>query len=171
MNIFKIAEQKKVVADSSKRGNNAALKTTISIPYFKGLYRKGESYSIKIGKGKKVTEVTVKPLTGAFIISYATCLSACLVQEENRRVQASNFLAYTEDTQEPVILTTYLIEAVLSSEGFAFDDYAQGKTQGARRIEQHLKAIATQRELPINVENDIVTGVTTEIVSSVLSAI
>lgn len=168
MKIFKQAEQKKQEADSKKRGNNASLKSTVSIPYFKGLYRKGDAYTIKCKQNKKKIDVVVKPLTGSFIISYATCLAQCIVNAENDKRRFSNDI---EDCLAPVTLSSYLIEVVLSSEGFSLDDYAQGKTQGARRIEQHCKAIAEQRELSITVQDSIIQGVTPEIVNAVLSAI
>lgn len=155
MNLFKIADESKKVADSKKRGNQSALKTTISIPYFKGLYRK---------KGN---------LTGAFLISYFTCLAFCIVKAENAHRTFSNSIRPdTEDAMPSVHLSTYLIEALLNQEGFSLAEYQQGKTQGAKRIEQHLKAIAEKEEMSFSVnEQGVVKGVTPKVAQSVLSAI
>jgi len=171
MNIFKQAEQVKAKADSTKRGNQVALKSTITVPCFKGLYRKGEPYTIKVKQGKKKIDVSVKPLTGAFILSYFTCLAACIVQDENAYRAASNSTGLNDKELEPVQLTSHLVEVVLSSEGFSLDDYKQGKTTGARRIESHLKAMREQRDINIAIKDSVITGLNQDIVQAVLSAI
>ena len=171
MNIFQIAEQAKQKAESTKRGNNVALKSTVTIPYFKGLYRKGEPYTIKVKQGKKKIDVSVKPLTGAFILSYFTCLAACIVQDENAYREASNSTGLNEKPLEPVQLTSYLIEVLIASEGFCLDDYKQGKTQGAKRVESHLKAMKEQRDIDIVISDSVITGLNQDIVQAVLSAI
>jgi len=171
MNIFKQAEQAKQKAESTKRGNQVALKSTVTIPYFKGLYRKGDAYEVKVKQGKKKVALSVKPLTGAFILSYFTCLAACIVQDENQYRAASNSTGLNDKELEPVQLTSHLVEVLIASEGFALDDYKQGKTQGAKRVESHLKAMKEQRDINIAINESVITGLNNEIVQAVLSAI
>ncbi len=177
MNLFNIANDKKVVADSKRRGSQAALKTTISIPFFKGVYRVGKEnklYSIKVAplKGKKKVVVPVKPITGAFIITYFSCLAFDLVQDENRHRAACNFAdPLKESALAPFDLTTFFVEALIESEGFTYTDYQQGKTQGATRIGRHITEVSEKNELPITVDDSIIKGITPEIADSVLTSI
>ena len=148
--IFDIAVQNKAKRDSKKRGSQASLKSTISIPFFKGVYRK---------KGN---------VTGTFVMSYFTCIAYCLVKHENAdRTEKNKSIKKKDDKLAPVTLDTFLIEALISSEGFALDTYSQGKVQGAKRIEGHLNAI----ELAVSVKDDVVVGLTDKIVDAVLTAI
>jgi hypothetical protein len=173
MNLFDKADSIKAVVDSKKRSGKIALKSTIAVPYFKGLYRKGDFYPCKIGKGKKATEIKVKPLTGAFIISYFTCLAQDIVREENQHRRLNEILdPLQESPYNPVGSTTFLVEALIASEGFSLAEYSQGKTEGARRIEQHLKTVAEQRGLRVAVDaQGQIEGITEQIACSVLSAI
>jgi len=151
--IFDIAVQNKATRDSKKRGKNTSLKSTITVPHFKGLYRKERDNK--------------KSLTGTFIISYFTCLAYCVVKYENAyRVLANKHLK-KGDKLVPVVLNTFIIEALISAEGFSTDTYCQGKTTGAKRIERHLNDI----ELDVSVKDDVVQGLTVKIVNEVLSAI
>ncbi len=148
--IFDIAISNKAKRDSKKKGNLSSLKSTIVLPFFKGVYRK---------KGN---------VTGTFVMSYFTCIAYCIVKHENaERTEKNKSIKKKDDKLVPVALDTFLIEALISSEGFALDTYSQGKVQGAKRIEGHLNAI----ELAVSVKDDIVSGLTDKIVESVLTAI
>lgn len=173
MNLFETASSLKAVSDSKKRkGSSASLAETITVPYFKGLYRRGDKYSVTLTKTlpaikadkeagikaspatKKEVSLQVKPLAGAFILSYFTCLASCLCKEANQP------------------LTTFVVQALIGLEGFSLADYAQGKTTGAKRVETHLKAMNEQRGLNISVNNEgLIAGLSDAIVDDVLSAI
>ena len=185
MNLFQIASDRKAEADSKRRGKNTPLLSTISIPFFKGYFRKGDPYETparvveREKKGKKTVETVkdislkVKPLVGAFIITEGVCLAQCVVNAENAYRKANNFIAsHVEGEEKPfVVNSTYLVEVLLSEEGFTLADYSQGKVEGAKRIAHHVKKIAEDRKLDISVnEQGTIQGVTPEIVNAVLSA-
>lgn len=156
MNIFEQAQAIKEAKEASARkGSVSSSPDTLTIPYFKGIVRKGDKYSTKGTIKKKACEFQVKPLTGAFLISYFSCLAYCLCKAE----------------KQPC--TIFVVQALLQHEGFSLDDYAQGKTKGSTRIAGHLKAIAEQRNLPLSVDAKTgeIKGLSDEIAKSVLSSL
>ena len=146
MNIFEKAKAIETERKANARkGSTAPLRDTLTIPEFKGYVRKGERYSIplvrsiKDDKGKvKAMKVdySVKPLSGAFILSYFSCLAYDLCKAE----------------KQP--LTVFVVQALIEYEGFTLSEYSQGKVQGSARITAHLKAIAEQRGLTLSVNKD-----------------
>lgn len=164
MNLFEQANAIEVAAKASARkGSTMSSPDTLTIPYFKGIVRKGDAYTLKINKTSKddkgktvksIVDLKVKPLTGAFIISYATCLAYFICKE----------------AKQP--LTVFVVQALLQQEGFSLEDYSQGKTKGSKRIALHLKAIAEQRGLKLSCnDTGIIEGITDKIACEVLTAI
>jgi hypothetical protein len=177
MNLFETAAAIKTEQENkARKGTSASLASTITVPYFKGLYRKGDKYTVTLApkvieeKGvivdAQAQAVSVKPLTGAFLISYMTCLAYTFCKDNTKTVKGKT-------VADPMPLTVHVVQALLQIEGFSLDDYAQGKTTGSKRIEQHLKAVSEQRALNLSVDTKtgIITGLTDTIVNSVLSAI
>jgi len=144
MNLFETAAQLQAKKEAtSRKGAAAPLRDTLTIPYFKGYVRKGDRYTlalthtVKDDKGKvKVAKVahSVKPLSGAFLISYFACLAYDLCKVE----------------KQPC--TIFVVQALIAFEGFNLDEYSQGKVQGSSRVTTHLKAIAEQRGLNLTID-------------------
>ena len=182
MNLFETASIIKAEQESkARKGTSASLASTITVPYFKGLYRKGDKYNV-LHTYKTVEEkgiivdahivpMQVKPLTGAFLISYMTCLAYTFCRDNV--VTTKDKKGKVTEKADPKPLTVHIVQALIQLEGFSLEDYAQGKTTGSKRIEQHLKAIAEQRKLAISVDakTGVITGLNDAIVNSVLSAI
>ena len=177
MNLFETASNiQKEHDNKARKGCSQSLASTITIPYFKGLYRKGDKYNVTLApvvteeKGviidAREQHIAVKPLTGAFLISYFTCLAYSICKTNTTKKGNKTVLA-------PMPCTTYVVQALLQIEGFTLDDYAQGKTTGAKRIELHLKAMTEQRGMALTVDAKTgeISGLTDEIVNSVLTSI
>lgn len=172
MNIFTLAAEKKAEADSKKRAGNTILATTVTLPHFKGVYRRGDEYKVKLHRGEAIVERAVKPLSGAFIISYCTCLASCIVDAENALIKALNDKEKDKKKHTPFhALNAYIVEAVIAAEGFNADEYSQGKIAGAKRIALHLKALAKERKVKVSVNDELVIDIDKAIVQDVLQAI
>ena len=182
MNLFETAASIKTEQENkARKGTTASLQSTITVPYFKGLYRKGDKYTVthtyKTAEDKGVivdahiVPMQSKPLTGAFLISYMTCLAYTFCRDNV--IATKDKKGKVTEKPDPKPLTVHVVQALLQLEGFSLDDYAQGKTTGSKRIEQHLKAISEQRSLAIKVDakTGVITGLNDAIVNSVLSAI
>ena len=173
MNLFEQASQLKADKESkARKSSQASSPDTLTVPYFKGIVRKGDRYSVnlmpKVYEHEGIIEyvepvsIAVKPLTGSFLISYFTCLAYQLCKRNMKGKKA-----------DPQPLTTFVVEALLRIEGFSLDDYAQGKTKGSVRIASHLKAISEQRGMKIAVDAKTgeIKGITDDIACQVLNAI
>jgi len=177
MNLFETANAIKEAKEAkARKASQGSSPDTLTVPYFKGIVRKGDKYSVSLmphvveEKGIIVSAepvaIQVKPLTGSFLISYFSCLAYQLCKH-NTKVVGKKVVA----DEQP--LTVFVVEALLRIEGFSLDDYAQGKTKGSVRIASHLKAIAEQRDLKVSVDakTGIISGITDKIACQVLSAI
>lgn len=180
-NLFDKATESRRIAQSKSKSGQVARRGKIKLPVFQGNYRSEKSgtyaldlKSVKV-KGKKQKKITVsgKNLTGAFIISYYSCLAACIANSENDYRKAHNFLSdsFLSDKKELVPFTTYLIEAVINQEGYSLSEYAQGTVKGAKRIEAHLLAINKRESTSFVIKNDIISGFTPNLINDVLNAV
>jgi len=177
MNLFETANQLKADKESkARKSSQASSPDTLTVPYFKGIVRKGDKYALslspKVHEHKGIIEyaepvaIQVKPLTGSFLISYFTCLAYQLCKH-NTKVVGKKVIV------DPQPLTVFVVEALLRIEGFSLDDYAQGKTKGSVRIASHLKAISEQRGMKVSVDakTGIISGITDKVACEVLNAI
>ena len=178
-NLFEVAQGLKQVVDSKSRKGLSVSRDKIKLPYFRGNFRSEKSGTFSLDlktvkiKGKRTKKVTVtgSNVTGAFLISYFSCLAYCIVQCENQYRHANNYFSFDAEKKAIVPFTTYLIEALLSQEGYSFADYKQGSITGAKRIENHIVAIAKREKLAFAINESIITGFTPVIVNNVLSAV
>jgi hypothetical protein len=158
MNLFENATALAAVAESKMRkGGKGNVALNLTIPYFQGVVRRGEEYSLTLTKkeGRKSLpfEVKVKPVSGTFILSYFTCLALCIAEE----------------AKQPC--TAFLVQALIAQEGFTLSEYAQGKVQGASRITKHLRDLTKQGKISVSVsDKGVISGLTPEIVNAVLTA-
>jgi len=158
MNLFENATALAAVAESKMRkGSKGNIALNLTIPYFQGVVRRGEEYSLTLTKkeGRKSLPVTmkVKPVSGTFILSYFTCLAFCIAQE----------------AKQPC--TIFLVQALIAQEGFTLGEYCQGKVQGANRITKHLKDLTKQGKVSVSVsDKGLITGITPEMMNAVLTA-
>jgi len=158
MNLFENATALETDAKSkARKGSKGSSPLTLTIPYFQGVVRRGETYSLDLTKkeGRKTVPATlqVKPVSGTFILSYFTCLAFCIAQE----------------AKQPC--TTFLVQALISQEGFTLGEYCQGKIAGANRIAKHLKDLTKQGKISVSVnDKGIITGITPEVMNAVLTA-
>jgi len=177
MNLFETANQLKAEKESkARKSSQASSPDTLTIPYFKGIVRKGDRYSVSLSPrvieeegiivSAEPIAIQVKPLTGSFLISYFSCLAYQLCKHNTKVVGK-------KVTADPQPLTVFVVEALLRIEGFSLDDYAQGKTKGSVRIASHLKAISEQRDLKVSVDAKTgeIKGITDKIACQVLNAI
>jgi len=177
MNLFESAQAIKSERDAkARKSSQGSSPDTLTVPYFKGIVRKGDKYTVKLAprvyehegiiEGVEEQALQVKPLTGAFLISYFTCLAyeMCKNNMKGKGKTAK---------PDPQPLTTYVVEALLKIEGFSLEDYAQGKTKGSVRIASHLKAISEQRDLKISVDakTGTISGITDKVACEVLSSL
>jgi hypothetical protein len=158
MNLFENATALSAVAESKMRkGIKGNVALNLTIPYFQGVVRRGESYSLSLtrkeGRKNVAVQLQVKPLSGAFILSYFVCLASCIAQE----------------AKQPC--TTFLVQALITQEGFTLSEYAQGKIAGASRVAKHLKDLTKQGKISVSVsEKGVITGLTPEMINAVLTA-
>jgi len=158
MNLFENANALSVEHESkARKGSKGSSPLTLTIPYFQGVVRRGEEYSLALTRkeGRKAVPATlqVKPLSGTFILSYFTCLAFCIAEE----------------AKQPC--TTFLVQALITQEGFTLGEYCQGKVQGASRIAKHLKDLTKQGKITVSVnDKGIISGITPEVMNAVLTA-
>jgi hypothetical protein len=162
MNLFTedadLFAQATVLAESREKQGCTSTSSAPKIPYFKGFVRKkSEVYTLTLTKkeGKKSVPVKmqVETLTGTFILSYFTCLAACIAAK----------------AEQP--LTTTFIEMLLIREGFTFAEYAHNKVKGSARIAKHLKDLTKQGKINVSVsDKGVITGLTPEVINAVLTA-
>jgi len=181
MNMFDAATTLKIETENKSRKGMSVQRDKIRLPFFKGNYRsKKHTYSVDCksvkvkGTRQKKVAVPVVGVTGAFLISYFACLARDIVTCENKYRINHNELAirYDSELKELVPFTTYLVEVLMSQEGFSFADYSQGATKGAKRIEQHLRAISDREDMHLVIDsNSLITGLTKEITDSVLQSV
>lgn len=182
MNLFDKAIEIQTEIQSKSRKGSSVRRDSIKLPFFKGNMRsKKHAYSIDCKsikvKGKKQKKVIVpvsKPVTGAFLISYFSCLAYDIVHCENKYRIANNFFSnhFDSEKKDLVSFTTFLIEVLLSQEGFAFSDYSQGTIQGAKRIEKHLRDISERENLKLVIDsNSLISGFNTDITNQVLLSV
>ena len=163
MNIFQSSLILKKQADSKNTSSLVAHRENVKLPYFKGNMRR---------KGT---------VTSAFLINYFTVLAACIVQAENQAIlNVRSFCVKRIPSiaglkgKKPKLhkVSIYLIEALLSSEGFTLADYKQGSNSGSKSISKSLTAFSVKENLGIVIDKQgNVSGLTPEIINSCLSAI
>lgn len=172
MNLFDNAASLKVEAKKrTSRNNKIPHACTIKPPHLGGLYRKGDSYELPLqsipvkfskfaqtARRKKVEQVEIvhksKPLAGTFIITFCTALAFCIVADANAEIHEQNEGLSDEDKKPFYPFNTYVVEALITTEGFLSSEYAQGKVTGAKRIEAHLLAAADREGIDLTIDSE-----------------
>jgi hypothetical protein len=156
--LFAVASSIKDTVDSKRKGSSIPNASLIKLPYFKGNMKREVS--------------GIKCLTAAFIMNYFTCLSACIVTCENTRIAVVNKTAKKADKLVPVSLSVYLVEAVLSSEGYLHSDYTQSSRVGHKAIKFSLLAFSKREKLNLSINDEgLISGLTTKVVNACIAAV